>query len=77
MREDVQFNLRIPLTLKEKVKAATEISKRSINSEAEYRLEKSFEIESGSLEDIPLDDLLAEVMKRLNKNSLKLVLDDK
>lgn len=43
MSSDVQFNLRIPSELKEKVKRAAETSGRSINSEAQYRLEQSFE----------------------------------
>ena len=39
---DVQFNLRIPEELKEKVKKAAQESGRSINAEAQYRLEQSF-----------------------------------
>lgn len=42
MSSDVQFNLRIPSELKERVKRAAEQSGRSINAEAQYRLEKSF-----------------------------------
>ncbi len=42
MSSDVQFNLRIPSELKEKVKRAAEQSGRSINAEAQYRLEQSF-----------------------------------
>lgn len=43
MSNDVQFNLRIPSILKDKVKQAALESGRSINAEAQYRLEKSFE----------------------------------
>lgn len=39
---DVQFNLRIPEELKDKVKDAAKESGRSINAEAQYRLEQSF-----------------------------------
>lgn len=42
MADDVQFNLRIPAALKDKVKDAAKESGRSINSEAQYRLEQSF-----------------------------------
>ncbi|PSE95849.1 toxin-antitoxin system HicB family antitoxin [Acinetobacter nosocomialis] len=41
---DVQFNLRIPENLKEKIKQAATESGRSINAEAQYRLEQSFEL---------------------------------
>lgn len=40
---DIQFNLRIPKELKEKIKDAATENGRSINAEAQYRLEKSFE----------------------------------
>ncbi|WP_252717782.1 Arc family DNA-binding protein [Acinetobacter soli] len=39
---DIQFNLRIPEELKDKIKAAASRSGRSINAEAQIRLEKSF-----------------------------------
>lgn len=39
---EVQFNLRIPVELKEQVREAAKISGRSINAEAQYRLEESF-----------------------------------
>lgn len=38
----VQFNLRVPEELKKKVDEASQISGRSINAEAAYRLEQSF-----------------------------------
>ncbi|MPW43379.1 Arc family DNA-binding protein [Acinetobacter guerrae] len=40
---DIQFNLRVPEELKEKIKEAASESGRSINAEAQYRLEQSFE----------------------------------
>lgn len=43
MADDVQFNLRIPAILKDKVKDAAKESGRSINAEAQYRLEQSFD----------------------------------
>lgn len=39
---DVQFNLRIPEELKDMVKSAAKESGRSINAEAQHRLEQSF-----------------------------------
>lgn len=39
---DIQFNLRIPEGLKEKIKEAAVENGRSINAEAQYRLEQSF-----------------------------------
>lgn len=42
-RNDPQFNLRVPVELKQKVEEAAKESGRSINAEAVYRLEKSFE----------------------------------
>lgn len=38
----VQFNLRVPEELKKQVDEAAQISGRSINAEAAYRLEQSF-----------------------------------
>ena len=39
---DIQFNLRIPEELKEKIKESAIENGRSINAEAQYRLEQSF-----------------------------------
>lgn len=44
-RTDPQFNLRVPIELKEKVEAAAKKSGRSINAEAVYRLEKGLQEE--------------------------------
>lgn len=74
MSEDIQFNLRVPPALKQKIKDARKTSNRSINKEATFRLEQSFEPQSNSIEDASLEQLLAEVAKRMNKCALKLVL---
>ncbi|MEB8381431.1 Arc family DNA-binding protein [Acinetobacter junii] len=42
MMADIQFNLRIPEELKDKIKEAATDNGRSINAEAQYRLEQSF-----------------------------------
>ncbi|WEH93052.1 Arc family DNA-binding protein [Acinetobacter soli] len=41
---DIQFNLRIPEELKDKIKDAASQSGRSINAEAQMRLEESFTV---------------------------------
>ncbi len=40
---DIQFNLRIPAELKERIAESAKENNRSINAEAQSRLEKSFE----------------------------------
>ncbi|RSZ23646.1 Arc family DNA-binding protein [Acinetobacter bereziniae] len=45
MSEDVQFNLRIPSTLKQRIVEAAKINSRSINAEAQLRLERTFELD--------------------------------
>lgn len=49
---DIQFNLRIPEELKEKIKEAASNSGRSINAEAQLRLEESFKDKKYTREDI-------------------------
>jgi transcriptional regulator with XRE-family HTH domain len=48
MSKNVQFNLRIPAELKAFISDASKASGRSINAEAQYRLEQSFESQGGS-----------------------------
>ncbi|MBF7685971.1 Arc family DNA-binding protein [Acinetobacter sp. B10A] len=43
---DIQFNLRIPSELKEQIMLSAKHNNRSINSEAQSRLEQSFEYDS-------------------------------
>ncbi|EOQ68836.1 MULTISPECIES: Arc family DNA-binding protein [Acinetobacter calcoaceticus/baumannii complex] len=49
---DIQFNLRIPEELKEKIKEAAIDSGRSINAEAQTRLEQTFFDEKSKKEGI-------------------------
>lgn len=56
MSKNVQFNLRIPTELKALISEASKVSGRSINAEAQYRLEKSFEGQEGSYIEA-IDDL--------------------
>lgn len=46
MSEDVQFNLRIPAELKQQIVEAAKKNSRSINAEAQLRLERTFELDS-------------------------------
>lgn len=46
MSEDVQFNLRIPAELKQQIVEAAKKNSRSINAEAQLRLEKTFELDN-------------------------------
>jgi len=75
-RTDPQFNLRVPQELKQQVENAARESGRSINAEAVFRLEQSFKSGIGDLESVPLEKLLAVVMKRLGENSLSLTLEE-
>lgn len=46
MSEDIQFNLRIPFELKQQIVDAAKKNSRSINAEAQLRLERTFELDS-------------------------------
>ncbi|CAM4282558.1 Arc family DNA-binding protein [Acinetobacter pragensis] len=75
-RTDPQFNLRVPIELKQQVENAAKESGRSINAEAVFRLEQSFRNEIGYLESVPLEKLLAVVMKKLGENSIRLTSEE-
>lgn len=75
---DIQFNLRIPEELKEKIKEAASQSGRSINAEAQLRLEESFNpSKSISAEKVTsLMDVSERLIKNLtlqNQNSYKML----
>jgi hypothetical protein len=65
-RTDPQFNLRVPIELKQQVENAARESGRSINAEAVFRLEQSFRNEVGDLESVPTEELMKELAKRLD-----------
>ena len=46
MSDDVQFNLRIPSELKQQIVDAAKKNSRSINAEAQLRLERTFELDN-------------------------------
>jgi len=75
-RTDPQFNLRVPQELKQQVENAAKESGRSINAEAVFRLEQSFKSGIGDLESVPLEKLLAVVMKKLGENSISLTREE-
>jgi len=58
------FGLRMPLELKERIDAAANYNRRSINAECVARLQESFE-RRADLSSLPVGDLLAEIMDRL------------
>nr|DAF83500.1 MAG TPA: Mnt [Caudoviricetes sp.] len=45
MSDDVQFNLRIPSELKQRIVDAAKKNSRSINAEAQLRLERTFDLD--------------------------------
>jgi len=65
-RTDPQFNLRVPIELKQQVEEAAKESGRSINAEAVYRLGQSFEEKFRDLESAPTEELMKELAKRLD-----------
>lgn len=72
----IQYNLRLSSELKDKIAESAKELNRSINSDIVARIEASFEQKGfDNLEDAPLEDLLAAVMKKLGKKSLSLNLD--
>ena len=75
-RNDPQMNLRVPMELKENIEKAALDNGRTITAEAVFRLEQSFRNEAGDLESVPLEKLLAVVMKRLGENSIQLTSEE-
>lgn len=75
-RNDPQMNLRVPMELKENIEKAALDNGRTITAEAVFRLEQSFEQNFGDLESVPLEKLLAVVMKRLGENSIQLTSEE-
>lgn len=69
-RSDPQFNLRVPIELKQKVEGAAKESGRSINAEAVYRLEKSFDAP------VSLNSTDAEMMTKIVALSMKKLIDE-
>lgn len=65
-RTDPQFNLRVPIELKQQVENAAKESGRSINAEAVFRLEQSFRNEIEDLVSVPTEELMKELAKRLD-----------
>ncbi len=72
MSKNVQFNLRIPTELKALISDASKVSGRSINAEAQYRLEKSFEGQEGSYIEA-IDDLQSFFDAHLRSDRLNLL----
>ncbi|EJB8486578.1 TPA: Arc family DNA-binding protein [Acinetobacter baumannii] len=76
MSDDVQFNLRIPSELKQRIVDAAKKNSRSINAEAQLRLERTFELddlpEPSNPQNITDPKKLEEWAKSILKELLKL-----
>lgn len=72
----VAYNLRLPQELKDKIAESARELNRSMNADIVARLEQSFEQKSRDLESMPLEKLLAVVMKRLGENSIQLTSEE-
>lgn len=75
-RTDPQFNLRVPAELKQQVEEAAKLSGRSINAEAVYRLEQSFQNINKSLDDLSADELIYFIFNKLNSRGLHLTVEE-
>lgn len=72
----VAYNLRLPQELKDKIAESAKELNRSMNADIVARLEESFEQKFGDLENVPLEKLLAVVMKKLGENSIRLTSEE-
>ena len=72
----VEYKVRMPQELKDKIAESAKDLNRSMNADIVARLEESFEQKSGDLESVPLEKLLAVVMKRLGENSIQLTSEE-
>lgn len=73
----VAYNLRLPQELKDKIAESAKELNRSMNADIVARLEESFEQKSfNKLDEVPLEELLAVVMKKLGKSSLSLTREE-
>ncbi len=72
----VAYNLRLPPELKDKIAESAKELNRSMNADIVARLEESFEQKFGDLETVPLEKLLAVIMKRLGENSIQLTSEE-
>ena len=73
---NAQYNLRLPDELKQKIAESAKELNRSMNADIVARLEESFEQNFGDLENVPLERLLAVVMKKLGENSIRLTSEE-
>ena len=64
-RSDPQFNLRVPVDLKEKIELAAKQNGRSINAEAVARLQGSFS--ETEVDQSKVDSLIEQVTELLKK----------
>lgn len=72
----VEYKVRMPQDLKDKISESAKELNRLWNADIVVRLENSFEQKFENLENIPLEKLLAVVMKRLGEYSLSLTREE-
>lgn len=72
MSKNIQFNLRIPIELKDLIFESSQANGRSINAEAQYRLEQSFESQGGSYNET-INELKSLLDAHLRSDRLDLI----
>lgn len=72
----VEYKMRMSQELKDKIAESAKELNRSMNADIVARLEDSFEQKIGDLESVPLEKLLAVVMKKLGENSISLTREE-
>jgi len=72
----VEYKMRMSQELKDKIAESAKELNRSMNADIVARLEESFEQKFGDLDSVPLEKLLAVVMKKLGENSIQLTSEE-
>ena len=65
---DVEYKMRMTQELKEKIAESAQTHNRSMNADIVARLENSFS--TATLSNASTEELMAELLKRMGKNSL-------
>lgn len=63
---NTQYNLRLPDELKHKIAESAKELNRSMNADIVARLDDSFEQKFGDLKNVPTEELMKELAKRLD-----------
>ncbi|WOE40074.1 Arc family DNA-binding protein [Acinetobacter chinensis] len=77
MSDDIQFNLRLPKSIKDAIAEAAKLNGRSINSEAAFRLQKTLEQDQFMSSSNGCDEIIDAVQEaESNTNNLQTKLDN-